>query len=187
MSQKDRPRNEHSQWYIGAPNGVVVCVDAYDGITATGHFWHSYSEQPVAFAGLLQLSDRMEWLFDWLQFPHRGTNERHFTEQQSRQPVPAGTRPGVQPERDRIVSDESLLSKHGELGTFIVRVQHRQNSSWQGRITWMEEDKTVAFRSVWEMIRLMEGAISESEGEEGPAEELPDWFEGPKKETKDAE
>ena len=57
------------------------------------------------------------------------------------------------------MSDEKLLTKHGELGTFIVRVQHRQNSSWQGRITWMEEDKTIYFRSVWEMIKLIESAV----------------------------
>ena len=57
------------------------------------------------------------------------------------------------------MSDEQLLSKHGDIGTFIVRVQHRQNSSWQGRITWMEEDKTIQFRSVWEMVKLIESAV----------------------------
>ena len=73
------------------------------------------------------------------------------------------------------MSDEMLLTKHGEIGTFIVRVQHRQNSSWQGRITWMEEDKTVQFRSVWEMIKLIESAVnSVSEPEEEEEEE--NWF-----------
>ena len=73
------------------------------------------------------------------------------------------------------MSDEMLLTKHGEIGTFIVRVQHRQNSSWQGRITWMEEDKTIQFRSVWEMIKLIESAVNSiSESEEGEPEE--NWF-----------
>lgn len=73
------------------------------------------------------------------------------------------------------MSDEMLLTKHGEIGTFIVRVQHRQNSSWQGRITWMEEDKTVQFRSVWEMIKLIENAVdSVSKSEEDEEEES--WF-----------
>ena len=57
------------------------------------------------------------------------------------------------------MKDEELLSRHGDLGTFIIRVQHRQNSSWQGRITWMEKNKTVYFRSIWEMIKLVEGAL----------------------------
>lgn len=58
------------------------------------------------------------------------------------------------------MSDQELLKKHGELGTFIVRVQHRQNSSWQGRITWSDRGKTVYFRSVWEMVRLIAEALN---------------------------
>ena len=74
------------------------------------------------------------------------------------------------------MTDEELLRKHGDIGTFIVRVQHRQNSSWQGRITWMENDKTIQFRSVWEMIKLIESAVDTvSEQEDESAE--PSWFE----------
>ena len=73
------------------------------------------------------------------------------------------------------MSDEMLLTKHGEIGTFIVRVQHRQNSSWQGRITWMEEDKTVQFRSVWEMIKLIENAV-DSVSKPEDEEEEESWF-----------
>ena len=65
------------------------------------------------------------------------------------------------------MSDETLLAKHGDIGTFIVRVQHRQNSSWQGRITWMEEDRTIQFRSVWEMIKLIESAVDRVSHEDG--------------------
>ena len=62
------------------------------------------------------------------------------------------------------MSDKDLLEKHGDLGTFIVRVQQRQNSTWQGRITWMDEDKSVNFRSIWEMVHLIEEAV-------GPADD----------------
>lgn len=72
------------------------------------------------------------------------------------------------------MKEKELLSRHGELGTFIIRVQHRQNSSWQGRITWLEKNKTVYFRSVWEMIKLMAGALDTvSEQEETSGE--PGW------------
>ena len=73
------------------------------------------------------------------------------------------------------MSDDVLLSKHGDIGTFIVRVQHRQNSSWQGRITWMEEDKTIQFRSVWEMIKLIESAVDQVSIHEEDGEEE-SWF-----------
>ena len=80
----------------------------------------------------------------------------------------------IRNERKRIMSDNSLLSRHGDIGTFIVRVQHRQNSSWQGRITWMEQDRTIQFRSVWEMIKLIESAVNTVSEEEDLAGEA--WF-----------
>ena len=61
--------------------------------------------------------------------------------------------------RMRIMRDDELLSRHGDLGTFIIRVQHRQNSSWQGRITWMNRNRTLYFRSIWEMIKLVASAL----------------------------
>ena len=62
-------------------------------------------------------------------------------------------------ERAIIMKDEELLSQHGDLGTFLVHVQHRQNSSWQGRITWMDQNKTVYFRSALEMMKLVADAL----------------------------
>ena len=58
------------------------------------------------------------------------------------------------------LKDEELLMQHGDLGSFIIRVQHRQNSSWQGRLTWVEKDQTVNFRSVWEMVKLIDSALN---------------------------
>ena len=75
------------------------------------------------------------------------------------------------------MKDEELLSRHGELGTFVIRVQHRQNSSWQGRITWLDRDKTVYFRSVWELMKLVDGALDTFCSEEDSQDEV-SWSEG---------
>ena len=152
-----------TQWYIGAPNGVVLCVNGSNEGDLSGVFYHSYSTEAVPFSGIGQMVLRMEKLYDYLRFPYPGTNSRTFGEEKKL------TR--LTEERKKIMSDNALLSKHGDIGTFIVRVQHRQNSSWQGRITWMEEDKTVQFRSVWEMVKLIESAVDlVSEPENAPEE-----------------
>ena len=141
-----------TQWYIGAPNGVVLCIDSAEETRLRGELWHSYSRDAVPFLNAQQMVLEMEKLYDLLNFPHPGTNERSFG------PAKEAVRRGNQ-ERGKTMKDEELLQKHGDLGTFIVRVQHRQNSSWQGRITWMEKDKTINFRSVWEMVKLIESAV----------------------------
>ena len=62
-----------------------------------------------------------------------------------------------------VKEDEKLLEKHGDMGTFVIRVQHRQHSSWQGRVTYLEENKSVYFRSVLELIKIIDGALDEAE------------------------
>jgi hypothetical protein len=51
-------------------------------------------------------------------------------------------------------------------------MQH-QNGTWQGKITWVDEDKSMNFRSVWEMVRLMEEGLLSS-GDFGE-EDIPKW------------
>lgn len=201
---------DRSQWYIGTPNGAVLCVDRAGENQFTGRLYHAYSRERVEIEGIGHLLFELERFFDSINFPHVSTNERTFRE--ARQAAePAGKmiegKARKQEEKEegnvreeekgegkaseamkgegktgkaseemkgngeskpeRILSDEELLKKHGDLGTFIIRVQQRQNSSWQGRITWMDKDETIYFRSVWEMIKLIASALDKVGGQEG--------------------
>ena len=53
-----------TQWYIGAPNGVVLCINGSDSGELRGVFYHSYSNEPVPFRGIGQMTLRMEKLYD---------------------------------------------------------------------------------------------------------------------------
>ena len=168
-----------SQLYIGAPNGVVVCVDSIGelGGDFSGRLFHKYSRDSIPFASVGYMIRYMENLFNELNFPKASTNLRVFprpdgsaggTGNEARKTRKAGE------EKVQVMSDNDLLSQHGYQGTFIIRVQHRQNSTWQGRITWADKDMTQTFRSVWEMINLMESAMTEETPPEG-AGALASW------------
>lgn len=47
--------------------------------------------------------------------------------------------------------------------TFVVKVDYCQNNSWQGKVTWADENKTKGFRSAMELIKLVEGALKAEE------------------------
>lgn len=47
--------------------------------------------------------------------------------------------------------------------TFIVTVLDEQNSTWQGKINWVEEKKEQHFRSALEMLKLMDEALGSGE------------------------
>ena len=71
------------------------------------------------------------------------------------------------------MAENARSKRHSDIGTFVVRVMQHQNGTWQGKITWVDEDKSMNFRSVWEMVRLMEeGLLSSGDFKE---EDIPTW------------
>lgn len=147
-----------NKYYIGSPAGVVFCVDQHTADQITGRIYHAYSRQGVPVASLDELLFSMECFFDRLGFPFPGTNQRMFRKR-SEEPI-------KKERMIRVMKEEELLSRHGDIGTFIIRVQHRQNSSWQGLVTWTEGEETVPFRSVLELIKMIDGAVEKSQEEE---------------------
>ena len=158
------PAERPSQIYIGTPNGIVLCADEGSGTRLRGRFYHAYSTEPVLFENPDQLVFEMERFFDSINFPHPATNIRSFAGEEKRQRHTE--------KREKIMKDQEFLGKHGDMGSFIIRVQQRQNSSMQGRLTWVEKNKTVYFRSVWELIRLIDSAVEMNSPQE---EDMPSW------------
>lgn len=149
---------KRSQSYLGMVNAVVMCADECVP-QLRGRFVHHFQKEPVVFESEIDLLEKMEDFFDALRFPFPGNSERHWHKKEVNY---------MKEELQKELEDEEMLDMHGDLGTFIIRVQHRQNSSWQGRITWVEEDKTLYFRSVWEMMKLIEEALAEHRKEDSP-------------------
>lgn len=47
------------------------------------------------------------------------------------------------------------------MNTFIIRIISEENSTWQGQIEWIDEKQTQNFRSMLELIRLIDTAVSQ--------------------------
>ena len=52
----------------------------------------------------------------------------------------------------------------GRLATFSVTVLFRQSKNWQGIVEWVEDGKEVPFRSVYELILLIDRILSDKLG-----------------------
>lgn len=53
----------------------------------------------------------------------------------------------------------------GKRETFVVHILSQENSTWQGKITWVNQKETIDFRSFLEMAKLMDNAMaSEQDG-----------------------
>ena len=99
--------------------------------------------------------------FDRLGYPFPGTESHYFIKHEKTQRI----------KMTRKLSDEEMLKNNGEQGTFIIRVEQRQHSSWQGRVTWVEEGKTENFRSALELLKMIDGALGGMDIKEDAEEE----------------
>ncbi|MBQ6789067.1 MAG: hypothetical protein IJO81_02635 [Clostridia bacterium] len=48
----------------------------------------------------------------------------------------------------------------GKLATFSLKLLFRQNASWQGSVLWCDGNSEESFRSVLELLLLMDNALS---------------------------
>lgn len=121
---------------------TTVCVDSYGDGVLQGRFYNPFYDRWVSFKSLTQFLNAMEQALDEMEFPRSFTETRNFAP-----PVPMPRRqcdshPGV-----------------GKLATFAIRVLFRQNTSWQGAVAWLEGRREERFRSVLELILLMDNAL----------------------------
>lgn len=89
-----------------------------------------------------------------------------------------GSQSEARPERSKVVEIQSV--KNNPLPedcnpTFILQVLYRQNATWQGTIQWLEGRQTRLYRSVNELLKLMDEAVEMTEAgpREGPPEDMP--------------
>lgn len=47
--------------------------------------------------------------------------------------------------------------------TFVVHIIDQENSTWQGQVTWLGEKETRPFRSLLELIKLMDTVVHAEE------------------------
>lgn len=53
---------------------------------------------------------------------------------------------------------------------FVIHILEQENATWQGQISWLNEKETKNFRSMLEMVRMMDAALSKGEKGEAAAE-----------------
>lgn len=125
----------------------TVCVDSYDNGVLQGRLY-SPCQEVECFASLSQFLLKMEQLLDETQQPQSYTRLRRFSS--LLQPDLCGASPAP--------------VRRGGRATFDLQVIFRQNTSWQGILHWREANVQHSFRSVLELVILMDSALRSLEG-----------------------
>lgn len=130
-----------------------VCVDAYDNGNFKGNIFNCYHNGPEVFKDSMELLNRLENTMDRLDYPQKTTKERSFLKTNKNDTK-------KRTERVQYMKDD-FENKTGEKATFLIEIKHRENATWQGNIKWVEGKKEQNFRSVLELIKLMDEIVAE--------------------------
>ena len=139
-----------SRMYGNAYRQTVVCVDSYENGVPAGRFYNPFFPEGKTFSSLTQFLIGMENALDEMNFPQPFAVVRSFA-------VPGNPWPERRTEEEK---------REGKVATFALRILFRQNASWQGSVTWLEGEAEQSFRSVLELILLMDSALRGEKGGE---------------------
>ena len=125
----------------------IVRVYSYQDKNLQGTFYNPYYGEEIVFENITQLLLLMEDMMDEMGSPQASIQARSFEQMPKR--------------LDKTkIAKRLLLHPHQEsIATFSVKVLFRQGASWQGKVRWLDEGKETSFRSVLELIKLMDSAL----------------------------
>ena len=129
---------------------TTVCIDSYRQGVPCGRISSPYLTGILRFESLTQFLLQMEDLLNEMNFPQASTETRTFASPPS-----------------RIRNKSSPEPQRGKLATFHLKVLFRQHTSWQGTVLWSEGETEEGFRSVLELILLMDSALRSGAQEVG--------------------
>lgn len=125
----------------------LIRVYSYKGKNLRGTLYNPFFPEEQYFDNLIQLLFLMETVLDTLNFPQRCMEPRVFGH-------PEGAW------GSRLHPSPQSLGGKPVLVTFKISVRFRQNASWQGCLLWLEHKAEARFRSVLELIGLIDSALS---------------------------
>jgi len=89
----------------------------------------------------------LDTLMDEIGCPMSGMEKRTFTKHSQAD------------DKETIPIKDKTQVPRGKLATFAIRIQYRNNASWQGTVKWIEGDAEEYFRSLLELFWLLDSAM----------------------------
>ena len=133
---------------------AVVCLDDYQSKIPQGRICYPGIEQAICFEGVMELMQGMEYIQELMGIAKTGVEYRTF-----------GT---VDHAAQKMTPVE--MNAKGKMATFLLHIVGRNSCSWQVTIYWMEAEKEENFRSVLELLWLLNSALVCSEEKKGAGE-----------------
>lgn len=143
----------------------VIRINSFEDRIMRGALEHSGSGDFMEFYGLVNFIEAVQNRLDELEYPQATMEMRSWK-------LPPALPASAEGSHDEAATSESgngnlpegfdgsgEASRHKTLASFVLRIQFRHNACWQGSLAWLEGKKSVAFRSMLELVALVSSAL----------------------------
>lgn len=127
----------------------IIAVDNYSNSDFSGKLYNMFYKQCIQIKSFQQLIKELDTLMDDIGCPMSGMEKRTFTKRSSAD--------------EKMFLTDKTQAQIGKIATFAIRVQYRNNASWQGTVKWMEGEAEEHFRSMLELFWLLDSAMKNEE------------------------
>lgn len=121
---------------------AITVNSCRDGVLS-GVYRYPFAGESGEFSGLLELVLKLDRRLDEENTPQAFQSIRCFQS----------------PQLMWRENEKSQSASPEKIAAFTVRVMFRRNATWQGTVTWVEEDQSQHFRSVLELVCLISSAV----------------------------
>lgn len=130
---------------------ISICADVRGDFGVSGRVYHCGATGAEPFQSIDDIINKVEIILNNSGVPQQAVELRSFTKKPSR----------LYNYRvmNVIRTPKEVVEERGKIATFLLHVKYRQNATWQGNIMWIERDMTMSFRSVLELLKLIDSAI----------------------------
>lgn len=120
----------------------VIAIDSFEEGKVSGVVYHITYPQALIFESLIDLVWIVEAVSDELCWPVSLTKQRNFKL--------------LLPVSRQLTKDNGICKvRRGNLATLKLKLNHRNNASWQGIAAWVEKEETKGFKSFLELNRYI--------------------------------
>ena len=128
---------------------TMIKVFSYDKKCMQGTIFNPFYGKEIAFDNIIQMIFMIEHISDSLLYPQRAMQLRKFQE--------------TEVHTDKFPFDFEITTDYSDLSpiaSFELEILFRQNASWQGNLIYAEKNSISSFRSVLELITLLDSALN---------------------------
>lgn len=125
-----------------------IKVYSYENKCMQGTIFNPFFEKEMVFENVMQLIFMLERISDSIVFPQKAMELRQFG---------GNAMPSDKASFDFTTTAD--FNGKAPLATFELEILFRQNASWQGNVVYAEENLSSAFRSVLELLTLLDSIL----------------------------